>query len=92
MTVKYTESSIDEEIICIHLDSSSKRVIMISKLMGKYSSSERILQIFDLKGFRPIFEKKITDSEYSQRLEKENLVIKDGHIYFGNYVIKIRYD
>lgn len=69
-------------------------MILISKQTGQIKDglAERILQIFELKGFRSVFEKKITDSHYNSRLEKENLILKDGHIYYGNNVIKIRYD
>ena len=68
--------------------------------MEKYSFLQGVLQegynnkitLFDLTNKRIIFEMIVTNSELHGRLESGLYVIIDGHIYYKNKIIKIRYD
>jgi hypothetical protein len=53
---------------------------------------ERIFKIFDLKKSKIIFETIIRNKVLIGRIESGLYTIADGHIYYSNNVIKIRYD
>jgi len=53
---------------------------------------EKIFKLFDLKNHKTVFEKLITQPALIGRLESGCYTLINGHIYFNNNVIKIRYD
>lgn len=55
-------------------------------------TSKRIFKIFDLKQRIILFEKTIKNKTLIGRLESGLFTFVDGHIYYSNNVIKIRYD
>jgi hypothetical protein len=52
----------------------------------------KLFKIYNLNGFSLIFEMKVTSKEILSILNRDNLRVINGHIYYGNKVLKIRYD
>lgn len=67
------------------------KIIMISR-SNLLRPEERLFKIFNINERRIIYEKVITNKEFIGRLESGLYTFVDGHIYYGNNVIKIRYD
>lgn len=52
----------------------------------------KVFKLYNLKGFKLLFEIKICCKNILSILNRDNLKIANGHIYYGNNVLKIRYD
>jgi tmRNA-binding protein len=52
----------------------------------------KVFKIYSMKKKKIIFETKIVHEPLIQRLKSGLYTLVDGHIYFNNNVIKIRYD
>ena len=62
---------------------------MISEISNFHG---KIFKLYSLKGFKLLFEIKISCKNILSILNRDNLTITNGHIYYGNNVLKIRYD
>lgn len=58
--------------------------------MNRFDS--KVFKIYSMKKKKIIFETKIVHEPLIQRLKSGLYTLVDGHIYFNNNVIKIRYD
>lgn len=53
---------------------------------------DKFITIFDIKSEKVLYSMQITDGELIGRLKSNLYNFVEGHIYYGNKVIKIRYD
>ena len=79
-----------EEIVNFNVDSGAKKLIIFSKIKKEDITFK--IYIFDIKNKRVDYESKIYRKELIGRLESGLYTLVDGHIYFNNHCIKIRYD
>jgi len=89
-----SESSVKEEIIAFNIDQDTLRIFLLAETFNDNSNSfdTKIFKIYCLKKRGFIFEVKIKDEPLIQRLKSGLYTLIDGHIYFNNNVIKLRYD
>ena len=82
-----------EMIISINLDQISNKLIILQDVQNTQDSIERKkFKIFDLNNMKILFESMIKDKPLIGRLASGMYTFVDGHIYYNNNVIKIRYD
>ena len=80
-------------IISINLDQISNKLIILQDDQSTQDSIERKkFKIFDLNNMKILFESMIKDKPLIGRLASGMYTFVDGHIYYNNNVIKIRYD
>ena len=67
-------------------------MLIYSKVQGISESLSNKVQIFDLVKKTVIFDILVKDVELIGRLNSGLYTLTNGHIYYSNDVIKIRYD
>lgn len=90
--VIHTEYVSTEVIINFNVDHMANKLIIYSKLPKLKEGHNFKCTIFDLLKNKIVFEQLVTNTELHGRLESGIYSILDGHIYYNNKVIKIRYD
>ena len=80
-----------DSLISFGLDDNQNKLLMISK-SKMLRPDERIFKILNITDQKIVFKKIITNIEFIGRLESGLYTFVDGHIYYNNNVIKIRYD
>lgn len=90
--VIHTEYVSTEVIINFGVDQMANRLIMYSYLPKLQEGFNYKVTLFDLTKNRIIFEQMVTNKELHGRLQSGLYIIIDGHIYYKNNVIKVRYD
>ena len=90
--VIHTEYVSTEIIINFNVDHMASKLIIYSKLPKLKEGHNFKCTIFDLLKNKIVFEQLVTNTELHGRLESGIYSILDGHIYYNNKVIKIRYD
>jgi hypothetical protein len=89
-TVAFREFVHSERIVNFNVDSGSKKLIIFSKLLKEDINFK--IYIYDLLNRNVEYESKIENKELVGRLESGLYTLVDGHIYYNNHCIKIRYD
>ena len=67
-------------------------ILVLIKKFGKKATGHHKLQIMDIGTNEILYESKTDNAELFGRLKTQNLIFLNGHIYYGNKCIKIRYD
>jgi hypothetical protein len=67
-------------------------MIILFKAINSAGYVDHILKILELKSTILIQELRIDDEELVGRLKSDIFTFEDGHLYYNNTVIKIRYD
>ena len=82
----------NEQLVNFSIDTSANRMLIYSKVQGISESLSNKVQIFDLVKKTVIFDILVKDVELIGRLNSGLYTLTNGHIYYSNDVIKIRYD
>jgi len=80
------------EILNFGVDNTRKRLIILSGIKNKKNRRDKFLTLFDMETEISLFRMQVTNKELIGRLKSNLYNFVDGHIYYGNNVIKIRYD
>ena len=72
-------------------DSVKNMLLMIKSSKSKKNSDKRV-QLIDINEQHTIYSEKVYNTDLYGRIKSQNLTFVDGHIYYGNCCIKIRYD
>ena len=65
---------------------------MLTGLKNNKNKRDKFISIYDIDSNFMIYSKQTQDMELIGRLKSNLYIFLDGHIYYGNKVIKIRYD
>jgi hypothetical protein len=65
---------------------------MLTGLKNNKNKRDKFISIYDIDSRVMIYSKQTQDMELIGRLKSNLYTFLDGHIYYGNKVIKIRYD
>jgi hypothetical protein len=90
--VVFQEMTKTVQIVNFSIDTSANRMLIYSKILGVSESLSNKVQILDLMKKKVIFEILVNNFELKGRLDSGLYTLTDGHIYYSNNVIKIRYD
>ena len=82
----------NDEIIEIKYDFSKNYMLYLMKVDYRNNDDEALFKIVDMETNEAIFQMIIKDKRFLGWFRSEQGVIIDGHIYFSNIVIKLRYD
>ena len=88
------EEMTNDIILSMNLDKFLNKVIIFSKSWSieKKDYIHRKIKLFDTVKNEIIYEKRLKIEQLVGLLESGLYTLMDGHIYFSNDVIKIRYD
>ena len=92
MTHIYEDLDHKTEILNFGVDNTRNRLIILTGKKNHRGKREKFIQIFDVNGQKTLYKIKVTDKTLIGRLKTNLYNFVEGHIYFGNSVIKIRYD
>ena len=81
-----------EVILNYSVDHVAHKILIFSKLNQLATNRDKKITLYDLAAKRIIYENEIQNPSLCGRLQSGLYTLVDGHIYFSNDVIKIRYD
>lgn len=90
----FIESALTDTLLSFNYDKNREKVIMFLSTMSNTNKSKLTykLKVYDCKTDRIQFETLITQPTLIGRLQSSLYTFSDGHIYYSNNVIKLRYD
>lgn len=88
--VKYRVESYQEQILAFNID-HTKHLLMIISTVQSLNKEKTIFKLLRFNGDL-ILEQEIECDHLISRFQRNNLVYQEGHFYFENQVIKIRYE
>lgn len=89
--ILYQQKQILSKVKAFAFDMSANILLLVKKF-GKKAKGHQKLQIMDIGLNEILYEAKTENSELYGRMKSQNLIFLNGHIYYGNKCIKIRYD
>jgi hypothetical protein len=91
-TMYQEKASEGESILHYALDSSAKVLIIVYKNLKLREEGERRFKFFDMEKNKTLISLDVTSKNLLGRFKMGGFNLIDGHMYFCNNVIKIRYD
>ena len=91
-TEVYHDKDNRAEILNFGVDNSERRLIILSGIKNMKNKRDKFFTIYEFDNEKQVYSLQITNPEIIGRLKSNLYIFTDGHIYFGNKVIKIRYD
>ena len=91
-TKVYSEKDKRAEILNFGVDNQARRLIILSGIKNMKNKRDKFFTIYDFDTEKMVYSLQINNPEIIGRLKSNLYIFTDGHIYFGNKVIKIRYD
>jgi hypothetical protein len=88
----YEDKDIRAEILNFGIDKENRRLIILTGIKNSKDKRDKFIAIYDIDKEKVMYYSQIKDREIIGRLKSNLYAFADGHIYFGNKVIKIRYD
>ena len=80
------------EILNFGVDNTRKRLIILTGIKNLKNRRDKFITIFDIDKEQIIYQMMIHSREIIGRLKSNLYNFVEGHIYYRNKVIKIRYD
>ena len=74
------------------MDNTRKRLIILTGIKNSKNKRDKFVTIFDLDSEKVLYSLMVHSREIIGRLKSNLYNFVEGHIYYGNKVIKIRYD
>ena len=74
------------------MDNTHKRLIILSGVKNKKNRRDKFITLYDLESEKELIEFRVKSREVIGRLKSNLYNFVGGHIYYGNKVIKVRYD
>lgn len=91
-TKVYEAKNTKAEILSFEVDNTRRRLVILTGIKNSQSRRDKFITIFDYEGEKILFNLRVEDREIIGRLKSNLYSFVDGHIYYGNNVIKLRYD
>ena len=88
----YQERNIVNNIKQFSFDYHSRVLVLMQVPKKKGASKQKFLKIYDLDSNRILWNSTVTNKELLGRIKSGLFTLVDGHMYYNNNVIKIRYD
>ena len=88
----YNDPDPRAEILNFGVDNTRKRLIILSGIKNAKNRRDKFVTIYDVDTEKIIYKLPVTSPEIIGRLKSNLYNFVEGHIYYGNKVIKIRYD
>lgn len=91
-TAIYVDKDPAAEILNYGVDNTRRRLIILSGIKNHEEKRDKFVTLFDFSNETILHQIKVTNREIIGRLKSNLYNFVEGHIYYGNKVIKIRYD
>ena len=91
-TMVYKDKNEKAEILNFGVDNTRKRLLILTGIKNLKNRRDKFITIFDIDEEKIIYQMMIHDKEIIGRLKSNLYNFTEGHIYYGNKVVKIRYD
>jgi hypothetical protein len=91
-TTVYKEKSLMAEILNFGVDNTLKRLIILSGIKNSKNKRDKFVTIYSLESEKILYSLQVKNREIIGRLKSNMYSFVEGHIYYGNKVIKVRYD
>lgn len=88
----YQERDIRAEILNFGVDNTKKVLIVLSGIKNAKDRRDKFVTLYDLEKERIMVRVEVKSPEIIGRLKSNLYNFVGGHIYYGNNVIKVRYD
>ena len=88
----YEDTNKYAEILNFGVDNTMKRLMILSGVKNSKNRRDKFITLYDIDTEKIIYKIKVENKEIIGRLKSNLYNFVDGHIYYGNKVIKIRYD
>ena len=88
----YADKDSKSEILNFALDNTLKKLIILSGIKSQKNKREKFFTLYDIETEKVLYSLMIKNREVIGRLKSNLFTFVGGHIYYGNKVIKIRYD
>mmetsp|Transcript_7702 Transcript_7702/g.11942 ORF Transcript_7702/g.11942 Transcript_7702/m.11942 type:complete len:306 (-) Transcript_7702:3039-3956(-) len=80
------------EILNFGVDNTRKRLIILTGIKNKKNKRDKFITVYDVENDKIVFRVLTKNRELIGRLKTNLYNFVEGHIYYGNSVVKIRYD
>ena len=80
------------EILNFGVDNTRKRLIILSGIKNQKQKRDKFITLYDIVSEKVLYTMMIHSREIIGRLKSNLYNFVEGHIYYGNKVIKVRYD
>ena len=91
-TMVYKDRDPQAEILNFGVDNTQKRLLILTGKKNMKHKRDKFITIFDIKLEKIMYSMQIHNKEVIGRLKSNLYNFVEGHIYYGNKVIKLRYD
>ena len=92
LTDVYFDTDYRTEVLNFGVDNTRNRLMILTGKKNHRSKRNKFITIFDIETQKNLYKIKVTNQEIIGRLKTNLYNFCEGHIYFGNNVVKIRYD
>ena len=91
-TAIYKDKDIRAEILNFGVDNTRRRLIILTGIKNQKNKRDKYITIYDIDSATVLYQLMIHSTEIIGRLKSNLYNFVEGHIYYGNKVIKVRYD
>lgn len=91
-TKVYFDNDMRAEILNFGIDNSMKRLMILTGIKNSQNKRDKFITFYDLERSKKLHTIFVTDPEIIGRLKSNLYNFVEGHIYYNNKVIKVRYD
>lgn len=91
-TQVYQDKDKRAEILNFGVDNQRRRLIILTGIKNQKNKRDKFFSIYEIDSEKVILQLQITNREIIGRMKSNLYIFTDGHIYYENKVIKIRYD
>lgn len=88
----YFDSNLRAEILNFGVDNSMRRLMILTGVKNSHNKRDKFVTFYDLDSSKILCTLMVTDREIIGRLKSNLYNFVEGHIYYNNKVIKVRYD
>mmetsp|Transcript_9402 Transcript_9402/g.14355 ORF Transcript_9402/g.14355 Transcript_9402/m.14355 type:complete len:135 (+) Transcript_9402:3200-3604(+) len=88
----YEDKDIRAEILNFGVDNTRRRLIILSGIKNNKNRRDKFITLYCIDSQKPLHQLQIKSAEIIGRLKSNLYNFVEGHIYYGNKVIKVRYD
>lgn len=88
----YNDKDNRAEILNFGVDNTRKRLIILTGIKNHKSKRDKFITLYDIESEKILYHLMIKNREIIGRLKSNLYNFVEGHIYYRNKVIKVRYD
>ena len=88
----YFDSDPRAEILNYGVDNSKRRLMILTGIKNSHNKRDKFITFYDLDTSKKLCKITVTNREIIGRLKSNLYNFVEGHIYYNNKVIKVRYD